>query len=484
MIENFTALYATVFYVTVIALAGCELLPLNRQTVQLERRWPTNMGLFGLNFVIVSICIPITALEVAQRAGSGPLALLPVDPGVGIVVGVLALDLWKYCEHRVMHSFLPVWRFHLVHHTDTDVDFTTTERHHPIEVAFSSVMLLAVIYVLAVPPLAVVTFVLFSTVVTFVSHANLRLPGRTDRILRWLIITPSVHVIHHSAMRDETDSNYGAIFTIWDRLFGTYREHQADREASISVQGLEVFRSPRDARLDRVLWHPFAYQTTAHATTSLPAATVRDDGHGEAAQQVRAGWTNALLGVGLGLVFLVFAFQSTAMQLVSIWSSSTTYSYAWLVLPAVAYILWHHRERFFADRPSWSPIGIAASAVCGVAWLVSDLLNIGVGRQFALVAALPCLVLSAVGARAFALFGITCGIFANGLRVVSIVLLDWIQGTRAELSSHVLFQWVAFAFAITLMVAALMWLKSEPEEPAPMAQTGSGAHGGGRSLFA
>ena len=176
MIENFTALYATVFYVTVIALAGCELLPLNRQTVQLERRWPTNMGLFGLNFVIVSICIPISAVEVAQRAGSGPLTLLPVDPGVGIVVGVLALDLWKYCEHRVMHSFLPVWRFHLVHHTDTDVDFTTTERHHPIEVAFSSVILIAVIYVLAVPPLAVVTFVLFSTVVTFVSHANLRLP--------------------------------------------------------------------------------------------------------------------------------------------------------------------------------------------------------------------------------------------------------------------------------------------------------------------
>ena len=121
---------------------------------------------------------------------------------------------------------------------------------------------------------------MFGTVVTFASHANLRLLGRIDRILRWLIVTPSVHVIHHSAMRDETDSNYGAIFTIWDRLFGTYREHQADREASISVQGLEVFRSPRDARLDRVLWHPFAYQTTAHATTSLPAATVRDDGHG------------------------------------------------------------------------------------------------------------------------------------------------------------------------------------------------------------
>src|SRR5438270_11311619 len=400
MVENFTALYAIVFYVTVIALAGCELLPLNRQTMQLERRWPTNMGLFGLNFAITWLCIPISAVEVSQRVGLGPLALLPVDAGIGVVLGVIALDLWKYCEHRVMHGFPLLWRFHLVHHSDTSVDFTTTERHHPIEVAFSSVVLLAVIYVLAVPPLAVVIFVLFGTVVTFASHANLRLPGRIDRILRWLIVTPSVHVIHHSAMRDETDSNYGAIFTIWDRLFGTYREHRPDRNASTCVQGLEVFRAPRDARLDRVLWHPFAYRTSAHATTSPPAAIARHDCRGEAVQQVRAGWRNAFLGIGLGLVVLVVAFQSTAMQLVSIWSASTTYSYAWLVLPAVAYVLWHPRARFFADRPSWSPIGIAASAGCGVAWLVSDLLNIGVGREFALIAALPCLVLSAVGVRA------------------------------------------------------------------------------------
>jgi len=223
------------------------------------------------------ICVPISAVEVAQRAGSGAFALLPLDSGTGIVLGVLALDLWKYCEHRVLHRFLPLWRFHLVHHSDTDVDFTTTERHHPIEVAFSSAVFFAAIYVLAVPPLAVVTFVLFGTIVTFASHANLCLPARIDRMLRWVIVTPSVHVIHHSALRDETNSNYGTIFTVWDRLFGTYGERRADGEASISAQGLEVFRAPIDARLDRVLWHPFAYRTTAHATTS-PAGTAGDDG--------------------------------------------------------------------------------------------------------------------------------------------------------------------------------------------------------------
>jgi sterol desaturase/sphingolipid hydroxylase (fatty acid hydroxylase superfamily) len=154
VVENFTTLYAIVFYVTVIVLAGCELLPLNRQTVHLARRWPTNTGLFALNFVVMWICVPISALEVAQHAGSGPL-ILTVEASIGIVLGVLVLDLWKYCEHRMMHRFSPLWRFHLVHHSDTDVDFTTTERHHPIEVAFSTVILLAVVYMLTIPPLAV-----------------------------------------------------------------------------------------------------------------------------------------------------------------------------------------------------------------------------------------------------------------------------------------------------------------------------------------
>ncbi len=265
------------------------------------------------------------------------------------------------------------------------------------------------------------------------------------------------------------------------------------------------------------------------------------------------------------------------MELVSIWSTSTTYSYAWLVLPALAYLLWYHRQRLSADHPTWSLIGIAASATCGVAWLAFDLLNIGLGRQFAFVAAVPCLVLAAVGARVFArlapfltllallipsgdlllptlkrltvnilmagaalahiphshdgqvifvgvnryvvvddcaglpyvlttlflgltfgllmyrsawkiglfaLLGVGCGIFANGVRVVSIVVLDWIQGTRMELSSHVLLQWVGFAFAIVIMVAVLIWLESEPEEPAHRAQAARCARAGGRSLLA
>jgi len=273
---------------------------------------------------------------------------------------------------------------------------------------------------------------------------------------------------------------------------------------------------------------------------------------------------------------LIIAFQSTVVELVSIWSSSTSYSYAWLVFPALAYLLWHHRQRFIVDQPTWSFWGIAGAASCGVTWLVFDLLNIGFGRQFAFVAAIPCLVLAAVGRRVFArvapslallallipsgdfllpplkfltvnilmaaaslaniphshdglvmlfgsnryvviddcaglpyvltttflgltfgllmyrstwrvgffaLLGIGCGILANGVRVISIAVLDWIDGTRMELSSHIAFQWAGFAFGIALMFVMLMFFPSEPEEPTLRAQ-GRRAGAGGRSLVA
>jgi sterol desaturase/sphingolipid hydroxylase (fatty acid hydroxylase superfamily) len=258
MVENFAAIYAVIFFVTVITLAVCELLPwLNGQTVRVTRRWPTNVGLFALNLAVLWICMPISAVDAANRAGSGALAL-PADAVAGIALGVLALDLWKYLEHRLMHRFSILWRFHLVHHSDVEVDFTTTERHHPIEAAISTAILYVLIYLIAIPPLAVVIFVLTGTVITLFSHANLCLPTRIDRMLRWLIVTPSVHVIHHSARREDTDSNYGVILTVWDRLFGTYRVRPVC-ESPMPSLGLEIFRAPIDARLDRVLWQPIGY---------------------------------------------------------------------------------------------------------------------------------------------------------------------------------------------------------------------------------
>src|SRR5215470_11055346 len=114
-----------------------------------------------------------------------------------------------------------------------------------------------------------------------------------------------------------------------------------------------------------------------------------------------AAWAHALTGIGLGLALLLVAFRTTAMELVSIWNTNSTYGYAWLVVPTLIYLVWHHRRRFSSCRPTWSLVGIAGAGCCGIAWLASDLASIGLGRQFSFVAAIPCIVLAAVGSRIF-----------------------------------------------------------------------------------
>jgi sterol desaturase/sphingolipid hydroxylase (fatty acid hydroxylase superfamily) len=210
--------------------------------------------------MLLRLIVPVGAVELAAQAPSGVFTHLHLPPLAGVVLGVVALDLWKYLEHRLMHAVSPLWRFHLVHHSDVEVDFTTTERHHPVEAAIAAAGLLAAIYALAIPPLSIALFFLAGTAVSLLSHANLSLPQRVDRALAALIVTPGVHLIHHSPRRRETDSNYGFVFTVWDRLFGTYVGGERAGRSGPRLQGLDVFRETDAQRIDRVLCQPFLYR--------------------------------------------------------------------------------------------------------------------------------------------------------------------------------------------------------------------------------
>ncbi len=205
------------------------------------------------------LLVPISALAVAHAAAHmdfGLLSLAVLPGAVTIALGMVLLDFWKYAEHRLMHAVPLLWRFHSVHHADPDVDFTTAERHHPVEALFGGGGFLLAVFLLGVPPLAVVLYVLIAAVVAVLAHANIRLPNAMDRALRKAMVTPAVRVVHHSAERRETDSNFGIVLTLWDRMLGTYRgpTEAADRAR---VLGLEYFRDQRDTRLDRVLVLPF-----------------------------------------------------------------------------------------------------------------------------------------------------------------------------------------------------------------------------------
>ena len=225
----------------------------------LDRRWSTNIALFGLNMAVQRLLAPVSAIVAANAAigaGVGVFQWLDTPWIAAVVLGVLALDAWKYAEHRLMHGVPVLWRLHMVHHCDTDVDFTTAERHHPIEVAIGVLGMAGVAYVFAVPPVAIMAYALAAGVVAVFSHANIRLPGPVDAALRWFIVTPVVHGVHHSAERWETDSNFGLMMTLWDRLFGTYTADTAERARRRRI-GLEYFRDARSGWIDRILLMPF-----------------------------------------------------------------------------------------------------------------------------------------------------------------------------------------------------------------------------------
>ena len=168
----------------------------------------------------------------------------------------LARSLVSYAVHVAMHKVPWLWRLHRVHHTDTAMDISTAVRFHPLEFVVSVPAVLAATLVFGFPPLAVIIYSLVDAAMAVFSHANLRLPDRMERGVRLLLVTPAMHRIHHSALQPETDSNYGATLSCWDRLFGTHRAKPAGALAS-SQLGLAECRDRRSDSLPWLLSLPF-----------------------------------------------------------------------------------------------------------------------------------------------------------------------------------------------------------------------------------
>ena len=143
-----------------------------------------------------------------------------------------------------------------MHHADLDVDATTGNRFHPIEIALSMVIKFGMIALLGTPALAVLLFEILLNATSLFNHANIRIPERVEAVLRWLVVTPDMHRVHHSIHRDETDSNYGFNLPWWDRVFRTYRAQPRDGHEGITL-GIEQFRDEKELNLWRTLLQPF-----------------------------------------------------------------------------------------------------------------------------------------------------------------------------------------------------------------------------------
>jgi sterol desaturase/sphingolipid hydroxylase (fatty acid hydroxylase superfamily) len=245
--------------------------PLRRRVERRALRWTHNAALGALSAIVVRSCVLTAVFATARRGrrarGAGLLARVPAP--LQVPVGLALLDASMYAWHRLNHQVPLLWRFHRVHHVDTDLDVSTALRFHPGE-QFLSIPFRALQTLMIGPsPELAVGYELALQTATAFHHANVRLPVRVDRGLRALLVTPRMHQIHHSIVPAETDSNWSVIFSIWDRLAATLRSDNDERHLTIGLPGRAVAAEPA---LRHLLRMPFDAPT---ATQSGPAANGR-----------------------------------------------------------------------------------------------------------------------------------------------------------------------------------------------------------------
>ena len=275
------------FFVGVFAIVALWELAAPRRalTVSKALRWGSNLGLVAINTLVLRLLFPLAAVGVAAFGAANGWGLLnhfEVPFWLAVPLAVIAMDFVIWLQHVMVHAVPALWRLHLVHHADLDYDLTTGARFHPIEIALSMLIKFATITVLGPPVLAVVIFEVLLNATAMFNHGNIRLPAGVDRMLRWFVVTPDMHRVHHSVEDDETNSNFGFNLPWWDRLFGTYRAQPRAGHEAIAI-GTHGHTDPREvARLDGMLLMPFKGQVDGYAINRRhwPAETSGDSASG------------------------------------------------------------------------------------------------------------------------------------------------------------------------------------------------------------
>ena len=263
MTTNWGLLQFSVFLSIFFALVAAERIwPRRAQAVELVSRWSANMGFTVVNAVtgtIVHFVVPTVVVAeaiYAQAHGYGFFPAIGAPWWIAIPLSLAALDLTLYGYHVACHKLPWLWRFHRVHHLDLEVDATTAFRAHPFEFLSSQFLKLAIVYALGAPAVAVLAYEILLNVFAMFSHSNVRLSETVDRVARLLVVTPDMHRIHHSTYQPETDSNYGVMIPLWDRLFGTYTEAPHEAQTAMKL-GLDEVRGRETHNLFWLIACPF-----------------------------------------------------------------------------------------------------------------------------------------------------------------------------------------------------------------------------------
>jgi sterol desaturase/sphingolipid hydroxylase (fatty acid hydroxylase superfamily) len=271
IMDHEPAIRLTGFLGVFAIMAAWEILAPRRRLQQSKAsRWLNNIGLVIFNTALLRLVFPLAAVGVANEAqllGWGLFNTVQVPAWLAIATSVILLDAAIYLQHVMFHALPVFWRLHRVHHADLDFDVTTGARFHPIEILLSMLIKFAVILLLGPPLVAVVLFEVLLNATAMFNHSNVRLPEALDRWLRWLIVTPDMHRVHHSHLDFETNSNFGFNLALWDRLFGTYRAQPQEGHTGMVI-GIDTFRDPAQCvRLRGMLGMPFIGRIRGYAIT-------------------------------------------------------------------------------------------------------------------------------------------------------------------------------------------------------------------------
>ncbi len=269
ILRNEVAIRLGFFIGVLTIMALWEILaPRRALTTSKSWRWMSNLGIVFLNSFLLRLLFPVAAVGLAAYAvghGWGLFNQIQIPFWAAAIVSVVALDLAIYLQHVMFHAVPAFWRLHRMHHADLDFDVTTGARFHPIEIILSMFIKFGVIAALGPPVVAVIVFEVLLNATAMFNHSNVRIPQAADSFIRRLIVTPDMHRVHHSIEDYEANSNFGFNLSIWDRLFGTYKD-QPDAGHKAMTIGIRDFRDPRQVdRLPGMLALPFIGKVAGYA---------------------------------------------------------------------------------------------------------------------------------------------------------------------------------------------------------------------------
>lgn len=241
-----------------ILMAAEWLWPKRQRTLRRVDRWPSAISLLAVGTGLTRLIAPAGLIGVAiwlQETGFGALPNAGLPALAVIVLAFIWLDFGVWLQHLVLHRVPFFWRFHRVHHADVDIDTSTALRFHPGELLFSFVWKAGFIVASGAPPLAVLLFEVVLNSSAMFNHSNLAVPKTVDRWLRLIIVTPDMHRVHHSVLKDESQMNFGFCLPWWDRLFGVYQEQPRAGHTNMQI-GQASWRSAKEQSFWKLLTQP------------------------------------------------------------------------------------------------------------------------------------------------------------------------------------------------------------------------------------